>query len=369
VDRRRWHADLLLALAFGVELQVELSLVDAPAGDLLIGRALMLGLAAALALRRRAPLGAAALTIAVMCGLELISQDVSENLVAPFFAVLIVAYSLGANTDGAALAAGAAILFAGGFLAAALSHGGFDDLVFVATIMLGGPLVLGRVVRARSQLNRALREKAAVAERSRDIRAAVAVVGERNRIAGALHRHISAALGTMVREAETAERLATTDPDGAERAFEAIEEAGRAALCEIRELLGVLRRDDEDIAFAPQPSLAHLADLVARLRAAGLAVELEVEGDAQALPAGVDLTAYRVIQEALGDAYAASPGRRATVRLRYGEQEIALEVVEEGAAAPERALLGVHERVALYGGELVAAGDAVRARIPLERAP
>jgi signal transduction histidine kinase len=367
VNRRR-HADLLLALAFGIELQVELSFVDAPAADVLIGRALMLGLAVAIALRRRATLLAVALTAATLCGLELISQAVSENLVSPFFAVLIVAYSLGANRDGGPLAAGAALLFGGGFVAALLSDGGVDDFVFVAAIMLGGPLVLGRVVRARSQLNRALREKAAVAERSRDIRAAVAVVGERNRLAGDLHRHISAALGTMVVQAETAERLVRTEPAGAERALEAIEATGRAALCEIRELLGVLRRDDEDIAFAPQPSLAHLADLVARLRAGGLPVALEVEGSAQPLPAGVDLTAYRVIQEALGDAFGASAGRHATVRLRYGAEELTLEVVDDGAPAPERALLGMHERVALYGGELVTAGHAVRARLPLERA-
>ena len=316
----------------------------------------MVGLAVALALRRRNTLVAVVLTIATVCGLELIDQGVSENLVAPFFAVLVIAYSLGANLDGDALIAGAVILFAGGMTATQLSDGGFDDVVFVSTIMIGGPFVLGRVVRARSQLNRALREKAAVAERSRDIRAAVAVVGERTRIAGELHRHISAALGTMVQQATRAERLARTEPAGAEQAFEAVERTGREALREIRELLGVLRRDDEELALAPQPSLAHLSDLVARMRAAGLPVELEVEGRAQALPAGLDLTAYRVVQEALGGPFDISAGRRATVRLRYGEQELVLEVLEDGAQAPRRALLGMHERVAMYGGELVAAG-------------
>jgi signal transduction histidine kinase len=365
----QWRADLLLAFVLGVEMQIELSFADAPAGDVLIGRVLLAAITAAVALRRSRTLVAVVLAIGPICGLELIDPAVSENLVTLFFAELLVSYSLGANRDGRALAAGTFVLLAGGVTATQLSAepGGLDDLVFVSTIVIGGPIVLGRVVRARGQLNRALREKAAAAERSRDARAAVAVVGERTRIAGELHRHISAALGAMVEQATAAELHARTDPAAAERAFAAIERSGRDALGEIRELLGVLRRDDEELALAPQPSLAHVADLVARVRAAGLPVELEVEGSAQALPAGLDLTAYRVVQQALGGPFEASAGRRATVRLRYGEHDLVLEVIEDGAPVLERSLLGMHERVAMYGGELVAAGHGIRARLPLER--
>src|SRR3954451_2679499 len=99
----------------------------------------------------------------------------------------------------------------------------------------------------------------------------------------------------------------------AERVFVPAEPTGGEALSEIRRMLGVLRRDDEELALAPQPSLAHVRDLVARAGAAGLPVTLEVEGEAAELPAGVDLTAYRVIQEALGGALAAPDARRATV--------------------------------------------------------
>ena len=156
-------------------------------------------------------------------------------------------------------------------------------------------------------------------------------------------------------------------PDVAESAFASVEETGREALTEIRRLLGVLRRDDKELALAPQPSLAHVRDLVARVRASGLPVELEVEGEHAPLPAGVDLTAYRVIQEALG----APDARRAKVRLRYDADHIALEVADLGDVRPE--LLGIRERVELYGGDLVAesvsgSGYAVRARLPLERA-
>ena len=126
-----------------------------------------------------------------------------------------------------------------------------------------------------------------------------------------------------------------------------------------------LRRTEEEPALAPQPSLAHVRDLIARVRASGLPVELEVEGTQAPLPAGVDLTAYRVIQEALG----APEARAATVRLRYGDDEVALEVTGLGDARPE--LLGVRERVALYGCDLFAepvagSGYAVRARLPVE---
>jgi signal transduction histidine kinase len=108
------------------------------------------------------------------------------------------------------------------------------------------------------------------------------------------------------------------------------------------------------------------------MRASGLPVELEVEGDETPLSAGVDLTAYRVVQEALGGALEAPDARRAFVRLRYADGEVVLEVSDVGDTAPERRLLGIHERVALYGGDMVAervagSGYAVRARLPLER--
>ena len=186
---------------------------------------------------------------------------------------------------------------------------------------------------------------------------------------------VSEALASMVGQAGTAEELSRARPDGAEAAFAAVEQTGREALGEIRRLLGVLRREDEELALAPQPSLAHLADLVARVHASGLAVELDVEGERSPLPAGVDLTAYRLVQEALGGALEAPDARRAAVRVRYAGDELALEVTDDGESPPagDRPLLGMRERVALYGGDLVAgrvggSGYAVRARLPLERA-
>lgn len=237
--------------------------------------------------------------------------------------------------------------------------------------MVGGPILLGRLVRARVRLNQALADKAVAAEDDREARAAGAVAAERARIAGELHHLVSDALAAMVAEATTAEQLVSTEPDVAGRAFGAVEDTGREALREIRALLGVLRREDEELAFAPQPSLAHVAELVARVRAAGLPVELDVGGEHMPLPAGVDLTAYRVVQEALAGALHAPGERTAAVRLRYTDGELGVEVTDAGKAPPDgaRALLGMQERVALYGGEMVAeplddSGYAVRVRLP-----
>jgi signal transduction histidine kinase len=369
---RRPPADVLIALGVLIETQAELLLVDAPRHDVLTARAVLLVLAIAVALRRRAPVAAAALGIAAIVVIETLGDDVNANLVGPFFAMLFISYSVGAHAEGRELIAGAVVLVGGSIIGVRLDEppGGAEDIFFVLTILTGGPLLLGRLVRARVRLNEALHEKAAAVERDRAARAAGAVAEERARIAAELHGLVSAALTSMVGQAGAAEPLVRARPEIAERAFASVEDTGREALAEIRQLLGVLRRDDEELALAPQPSLAHVRDLIAHVRGSGLPVELAVEGEPTALPAGIDLTAYRVVQEALEGALDAPDARWATVHLRYTDGEIALEVADAGGGARE--LLGIRERVALYGGELVAesvagAGYAVRARLPVER--
>src|SRR3954452_3798456 len=373
--RRPAALDAALAVALGLEMQVEMFFVDAPRGDILIARVSLLALTFALAVRRRVPELAAAVALGVITVFERLGTGVDENLVGPFFAALIIAYSVGAHVEGRRLVAGLAVLAVGSTIAIRLDQppGGAEDFLFVATIIVGGPVLLGRLVRTRVKLNQALQDKAAAAEDEREARAAAAVVGERARIAGELHHLVSGALVSMVQQATAAEELARSRPDGAERALGAVEDTGREALGETRKLLGVLRHEDAELALAPQPSLAHVADLIARVRASGLPVQLEVEGVRAPLPARVDLTAYRVVQEALSGALHAAHPRTAAVPVRYGEDELCVEVTDVGEvpADEERALLGMHERVALYGGELVAepvagSGYAVRARLPLE---
>ena len=181
---------------------------------------------------------------------------------------------------------------------------------------------------------------------------------------------VAHALSAMTVQAAAARRMAERDPDHAEAAFATVETTGREALTELRRLLGVLRREDEEFALAPQPSLAHVGSLVRRFVTSGLPVELHVEGEPRPLPAGVDLTAYRLVQEALGRARDARAGRAALL-LRYESSELTIEVADDGEPTGRR-LLGLRERVAVYGGKVQASppsdgGWRVSARLPIGR--
>src|SRR3954464_15369969 len=164
--RRPAGPGLFLALPPGVEMQVEMLFVDAPRGDLLIARAALLALAGALAVRRRGPVIAVAGAFAVLTVLERLGDPVDANLVGPFFATLILCYSLGAHAEGRQFHAGLAVLFVAAPITIRLDNppGGAGDFLFVATIVVGGPILLGRLVRARVKLNQALAGKAAAAE-------------------------------------------------------------------------------------------------------------------------------------------------------------------------------------------------------------
>jgi signal transduction histidine kinase len=169
--------------------------------------------------------------------------------------------------------------------------------------------------------------------------------------------------------------MVTIDPQEAIGAFATIESTGRQALAEMRRLLGLLRAPDEQIALAPQPSLTRLDELAASLRAAGLPVELAIEGDPAPLPAGVDLSAYRIVQEALTNALKHAGPARARVIVRYEHESVELEISDDGrgedpAADGGHGLVGMRERVSLVGGDLEAGaasggGYLVRARLPL----
>jgi signal transduction histidine kinase len=295
-------------------------------------------------------------------------------MISPFFAAILVLYGIGRHLEGRAVW----LLSAYGVVAmwASMAVDAFDDslgnYVVSAGALIFGPVLLGRVLRHRASLNRALREKAARLERERGEQAALAAVEERTRIAGELHDVVAHALSAMVVQASGARRLAERDPARAAEAFHAVETSGREALAEIRGLLGVLRREDEELALAPQPSLRHVGSLVQRVQAAGLPVELSVEGEARELPIGIDLTAYRVVQEALGGALEHGHAGLARVKLTFGSDHVELEVTDDGRE-PVRPLLGIRERVTLSGGTLRAGarrdgGHVVRARLPLEGA-
>jgi signal transduction histidine kinase len=230
-----------------------------------------------------------------------------------------------------------------------------------------------------------------------ELRSRWAVAEERGRIARELHDVVAHSVSVMVVQAGAARRTLGASPDQAAAALGQIESTGRQALVEMRRLLGLLRDgDQEDAALAPQPSLEYLDSLAAAAREAGLPVEVTVEGEPRPLPAGVDLSAYRIVQEALTNSLKHAGPARAKVRVRYGREVLEVQVTDDGesleppsaAAAPFRpadspvdsdrrrrrsgnGLIGMRERVAMFGGTLEAGaspggGYRVAARLPLD---
>jgi signal transduction histidine kinase len=188
-------------------------------------------------------------------------------------------------------------------------------------------------------------------------------------------------MGVIVIQAQGAQRALSTSPDQAREALSAIETAGRSGLAEMRRLLGLLTEVEEDAGTTPQPTLHEIPDLVARLRAAGMSVDLRVEGDVRALPAGLELTGYRVVQEAMTNALKHAGQVPVDVTLRYEPQRLDIEVTDDGPTdgtrptngqdSGNRGLVGMRERVSLYGGSLhtgprPGGGFSVRATLPFE---
>ena len=371
MDVRR--LDVIIGLVILVEGQLEL-LVNLPSGlDTVERIAAHVGVALpgfGLMLRTRAPVAAALIGIAAFPAITWMGTAVSEAVTVALLAVFVLLFSMAALTDGRRLVAGtvgAAVLLSVAF-ATDPTDNGLGDIVFAFALLLGASVLGGGALRNRLRLDAVMRERAARLERERGQAVEQAAADERARIAGELHDLVSHALTAMVVQASGARGLVGRDPDRARDTFAAIEDSGRDALTEMRRLLGVLRRSDEEIALAPQPSIERVTALVDRERGGGLPVVLEIEGEARRLPVGADVIAYRVVQQALRGAREGGDAGSALVRVRYRDSALELEIADDGEG--ERPLLAIQERVALYGGELVAGrrrsgGHLVRASIPI----
>ncbi len=245
-------------------------------------------------------------------------------------------------------------------------------------LIVGAGWVVGDNLHTRRAYLRELEAKAVRLEREREEEARRAAARERARIARELHDVISHNVSVMVVQASAGADVFDARPHRARAALSAIEATGREALGELRRLLGVIRaEEDPDAALSPQPGLERLGGLLAQVRAAGLRVDLTVEGERVPLPAGMDLAAYRIVQEALTNTLKHAGASEAGVRVRYGDGELAVDVLDDGGAPGNgmsgggRGLVGMRERVALYGGRLSAGprsggGFEVSARFPLE---
>jgi signal transduction histidine kinase len=366
------RADALLAALLLAEGCFEvLGLSPLQGSELALTLGILVAQAAALAVRRRWPVVALLAVYGLEPILSSVGKGVTDNIAGPFFWLLLAGYTWGMHTEGARLWTGAAFASATVVLSSSIDaySDGFTSYLSSVCLIALAPILFGQVLRNRARLNRALHGRAELAEREREAAADAAALEERTRIAGDLHDVVAHALSAMTVQAAAARRMAERDPARAEASFAVVENTGREALTELRRLLGVLRREDEDLALAPQPSLAHVNTLIQRATASGLRVQLRIDGEPVLLPAGVDLTAYRLVQEALRRAREGGRAGRATVRVTYAAAEVRIEVVDDGAPE-DRRLLGLRERVAVYGGELKASaaeggGWRVAARLPV----
>jgi signal transduction histidine kinase len=367
--------DSAVALGFIVAGLVEVALTDAHGESRLLTGLLSVMLFSALAWRRRAPEVTALATCAVLVAAGLIGDNfLLDDTNAPFVALLFVLYSLGRYSEGRWLWPLLGLLLVATIVSIALSDDGLvtGDIGWIF-FNFGLPMLAGRALRSRSLLQRELREKAEHAEGERAERTRRATEAERDRIASELQAAVANGVSAMVVQAEAVPRLlAGGDAARASESLAVIEETGRDSLMEMRRLLGVLRRDGDGAALAPQPGLGRLEALVERQRHRGLEIELSVEGAGSPLPAGVDLTAYRVVEDAL-DAALEQRASRARVLVRYREHDLQLEVSDDRSGGASERLPGLRDRVGLYGGHLSAgreegAGFRLRVRLPFEEA-
>jgi signal transduction histidine kinase len=347
-----------------------------PRGTLTLAYVLALLHTLPLAARRRFP--GAVLALGVASGLAVAALGVPTVVLGP--AIVVAVYSVAAYGGWwVSLAGLAAAEF--GAAAVQLTPGRLQALTVVSNgLVIGAAWLLGHFVGARRAYTARL-ERTAELERARAELAQRAVTEERLRLARELHDVVAHSISVIAVQSGVGAHVAHTQPEEAAKALAAIEATSRAALTELRRLLGVLRQEGEPQgSLAPVPGLADLDALLAEVAKAGLAVKLQVEGTPSQLPAGVDLSAYRIVQEALTNVVKHAGPARAQVVVGYRDHEVTVEVTddgrgvtaptEDGPARVGHGLIGMRERVAAFGGDLEVGprpggGFRVAARLPL----
>ncbi|WP_069171951.1 sensor histidine kinase [Streptomyces griseus] len=350
------------------------------------------GLCVVVALRRRAP--ERTLLLAILMGAAQLVFGVRPN--AADFALLVITYTVATVGErwASRLALGCSLVAAG--LSTLrwpqeISSSGWAESVFVVVVMTVPFVlawVLGDSIRTRRAYFSQLEERAARLEREREAQSKVAVAAERARIARELHDVVAHNVSVMVVQADGAAYVMDASPDQARQALETISVTGRQALAEMRRLLGVLRTGDsqESGEYVPQPDVEQIEDLVGQVRRAGLTVDFKIEGTPRPLPSGVELTAYRIVQEALTNTRKhGGPDAGASVRLVYFDDGLGLLVEDDGRGAAHelyadggadgagQGMIGMRERVGMVGGTLDAGprpggGFRISALLPLKAA-
>jgi signal transduction histidine kinase len=371
VPRRPPRADVLLAAVLAVWAVLEALFVSGP-GSTASRVVTALLFTVPLAWRRRYPIPVLLGIVGVMA-LRGALSEIPEAGAMPFPALLVAVFSAALYGRPMWAAAGSAVVPLIG-IGVALATGYFEgspgpvDFAIISFFSLGAWTAGWLVRRRAAQVEQARREGPELARE--------AVAAERARMARELHDVVAHSVSIIAVQAGAAEAQLDRDPEQARPHLDAVRRTAHEALVELRRLVGVLREDDA--VYAPQPGLEQLGELLGDARAAGLPVELVVDGARRPLPAGVDLAAYRVVQEALTNVRRHAGAAATTVRLAYAAEALDVEVVNaagrrNGAVGPGsgHGLIGMAERVRIYGGTLETGvsedgGFRVRAHLPLE---
>jgi len=329
--------------------------------------------------RRRAPLVMLLIAVAVLGIQANFFDPPSQPPFSTFIILLVVFYSAAVYGDGRRAVIVAAIAFVMEILVIDIPRflaGENPGDIMPAWVIYLIFWLVGRTIRQRRLQALQLEDRATRLEIEREENARAAVAEERARISRELHDVVAHSVSVIVVQAQAAQRLLEGEQREARQALGSIETTGRQALTEMRRLLGILRRTEAELALAPQPSLSQLDALIEQLRASGLPVEFRIEGEAKPLPPGVDLSAYRIVQEALTNSLKHAGPSHAQVVIHYRADELALEITDDGTGNGEgggagQGLIGMRERVTLYGGvfesgRLESGGYSVRARLPLD---
>jgi signal transduction histidine kinase len=385
-----WLVDATIALGLSA-----LSLITVASGETAAGGTdplsvtLLLLETLPLIVRRRWPIPVLAVTLAATVAHAFLAegQIVNESLGA-LVALFTVAERYDRRVSVAAALVAAASFGALIFIKSAgqqVALTGFFSTMLAVVVVLA----LGDWSRTRRRYGAAIEENARLQEAEREDRSRRAVDDERERIARELHDIVTHHVSVIVIQAGAGLTALDRRPEGARSALEAIDRTGREALTDMRRMLGILGAPREaedattdDTTREPMPGLARLGRLIEEVRAAGLPVELSMEGERPPLDAGIELSAYRIVQEALTNALKHARGARARVRIGYEPRAIDIEVTDEGGTGRRdvgestgggRGLIGMRERVALYAGDFEAAptstGFRVHARLPLDSQP
>jgi signal transduction histidine kinase len=347
------------------------SRADWPAGTRqpdVLAAVLIVVVNATIALRRRAV--EAALAIALVCGMIYAARQYPPMATpAVFLIVYMAATRLDARRSRVVLIVAAVVTW----VAASLAAGPTD---LAAGLYVAGVWLLGHYVRTRRLLVAELEQRAADLEHQREEQAALAVAEERLRIARELHDVLAHTMSVVAVQAGTGRLVGVDRPQVAIDALAAVETTARSAMHELRQILTVLRADgDADMSVRPTPGLDDLPDLVTQMVAAGVDVDVHVDGEPRPLPAGVGLAAYRITQEALTNVIKHAGGAHATVLVRYSDDDMVLEVRDDGhgtaaaTTAGGHGLIEMRDRAAVHGGTLTAGPDphggfVVTARLP-----